>query len=218
MQFRRIRTRWRASGSRITASNELSAQIGPNTPSPNRVSIATARLVARARSDRSGPSDPPLTVPGTGVLIDGFVADPLRSPFEAQSSGDLLWCPARLQLIDHGGSQRWMTHHLAQIRAAISREAMIAYGIIPREMLKLGLNKPIAAQLAKYRRAMAAEPQRDLGHRHFRVTPMRDLAALLEVKMQIRGRHENSSLLQDADLTPKSQFRPEAPHAIRKFS
>ena len=76
-------------------------------------------------------------------------------------------------------------------------------------MLTLCVDEKIAAQLAKDRRAVAAEPERNLRRGHCRVTPARDLATIFETRMQTRGGQENSSLMQDADLTTKSQFKLE---------
>ena len=78
-------------------------------------------------------------------------------------------------------------------------------------MLTLCVDEKIAAQLAKDRRAVAIEPERDFRRGHCRATPARDLATIFEtrIQMQTRGGHENSSLMQDADLTTKSQFKLE---------
>ena len=81
-------------------------------------------------------------------------------------------------------------------------------------MLMLCVDETIAAQLTKYRRAMAIEPERDFRRGHWRATPARDLATIFETKMQTRGGQENSSLMQDADLTPKSQFKLESTQMV----
>jgi len=116
-----------------------------------------------------------------GELIDGLVADLQNAAFQAQSTGDLLWRPTGLQSIDDDVTEIAMPDQFAQSSAAGFAFGLGVYSVVAREMLQLGIDEPVALQLAVDRGAVAAEAGCDLQDRHPGVMPAGDLVAVIQV-------------------------------------
>lgn len=111
------------------------------------------------------------------------MADLKGAAFQAQTSSDLLRCPARHQPVDDKVTKVSVPDQLAQTGAASLGFGLGVESIISRQVLQLGVDEAIALQFSVDRGTVAAEAGRDLQDRHFGVMPARDFPAVFQTEI-----------------------------------